>query len=162
MEPAILAGISASIAALISATVFFTNAWLQRRHEFRLKRAQKYEEMAHLISDGVDWAGQVGLITGIEQPKENHSPTAARKALIIAGLYFEEHFYDQIGDYVNILLEYYLFLLRFLPQGPSDIPLVDRAHKLDRKQQEEFFEKIFKQRADIDEKIVKLSKRYST
>lgn len=161
MEPTILAAMSASIAALISAIVFFTNAWLQRRHELKLKRAEKYEEMALLISESADWAGEIGLTIGTEDPEENNSPVAARKAQIIAGLYFEKEFYSQIGDYIKTLLEYYIFLLRYLPRGPSEIPLVDRAHRVDNEEQNEYFSKIFQQRLAIEEKIVKLSRRYA-
>lgn len=161
MEPAILAALSAFIAAFISASVFFINAWLQRRHEFKLKRAEKYEKMAHLISDAAQWAGDVGLITGVEQPKEGNSPAAAREAQVLAALYFEKEFHEQIGCYVNLLIEYYTYLLGYLSQGPAHLSLVDRARRMSPVRFDDYHHALIKQRAAIDEKMIKLSKKYA-
>lgn len=109
MESAILTILSASIAAIISAGVFFTNAWLQRRHEFKFRLADKYEEMAWLVHEADAWLIEIETVTGADPSLKERYPKPAAKAQVIAGIYFKKDFYTiikKLNDDLNGYREY--------------------------------------------------------
>lgn len=153
---AIIAALSAAIGAVVSQSMTFFLSWLDKRHQKKVLLREKYEEMALLYVDSLDWFQSAGSSTNFEQLQAFSFPKKARQVQVLCSVYFPE-LLDYINEYVGACNAYYKSILEGFDHTINVNAMIQAQTK---EKHVQLMPKISAAREGFDEAIKKYSSKY--
>jgi hypothetical protein len=119
LMPIVLGGAIALSGTVVSQLMGLLSSHIQRRHERDVTQRERLERMADAIGESLLWFHRIPKCKSIEEIQDQPPPPAARRAAILADLYFPD-LSEPAADYANALLAYHHLVIDcFQPGRPA-------------------------------------------
>src|ERR1700751_4090427 len=104
--PVIVGGGIALAGTLVGQVFSLVSAYIQGRHDRDGRQRDRLERLAESVGAVLPWYQKIGACRSIEEIAASPPPPDARRAAVLASLYFPA-LADQTAEFANSLVRYY-------------------------------------------------------
>ncbi|MEQ1484109.1 hypothetical protein [Methyloglobulus sp.] len=157
IQIAIIAASSAIAGSVISQIITGLLSWIDKKHQKQVLLRQKYEEMALLYADSLEWFLNTASSTSYGQLSSLALPVKLKQVQILCSIYFPK-LHDPAVQYANACNSYYQsILVNFNPA--LNIPASFQAET--REEHKNVVKNITAARQSFDKAIIDFAKYYA-